>query len=62
MGKGSSFERGDGVAERTGGGAALSGTAFDVDDDDVLGCGDTCGGAGEGFDRPFNESLLEYMY
>ena len=37
MGKGSSFERGDGVTEMTGGGAALSGTTFDVDGDDVLG-------------------------
>ena len=34
----------NGVEEGTGGGAALSGTAFDTDENDALGCGDTCNG------------------
>ena len=47
MGKGASFEGGDGVGEGARDESVLSGADFDVDEDDVLGCGDAGGGAGK---------------
>ena len=47
MGKGASFEGGDGVGDGVGGGFVLSVTVFERDEDDVVGCGDAGGGVGE---------------
>ena len=38
-------------------GGALSDTAFNMYEDDTLGCGDSCGGVRETFGCPFDVSL-----
>ena len=53
VGKGASFEGSNGIGEGAGGGVTLSGAVFNADEDDILECGDSHGGVGYWFGRPF---------